>query len=457
MDIVSALKNLLNDGERVSTNPAILEQHSKDLTYHEPHAPDVVVFPQSTIEVSQILQLAHQHRIPVVPFGMGTSLEGHVIPVRGGISLDMSRMNKMVELRPEDFLVRVQPGMTREQLNQKLKKHGLFFPVDPGADASLGGMAATNASGTNAVRYGGMKDQVLGLEVVLAGGRIIRTGSMAVKSAAGYQLTNLFIGSEGTLGVITELTLKLSAIPEAVVAARAVFDDIGQAGQAAAEMISSGLAIGRIELVDAYTIRAVNQYKQTDYTEQPTLFLEFSGRPASVEEDVQLAKEMTRHNGAKAWEEERDSLRRARLWEARHQAALAIIARSPGKKHMVTDVCVPISVLPEAIVQARSEIERHQLEAAILGHVGDGNFHVAFCFDPDHPDERNKALAVNEAVVNFALAHGGTCTGEHGIGLGKIKYLEVQYGPAVEVMAALKQTLDPRHILNPGKIIRIGM
>jgi D-lactate dehydrogenase (cytochrome) len=362
-------------------------------------------------------------------------------------------MDQVLEMRPDDFVVRVQPGLRRQELNSRLKRYGLFFPVYPGADATIGGMASTNASGTNAVRYGVMKDRVLGLEVVLADGRVIRTGSMAAKSSAGYQLTNLFVGSEGTLGVITEITLKLAGIPEATVAARAVFSSLDEAGQAAVDMIHSGLMIGRVELVDALTIQAVNRYKGTSYPEQPTLFLEFSGRASSVEEELAIAKELAGYNHVQDWAEERDPERRNKLWEARHHAGLAVMALSPGTKHMATDVCVPISLLPAALKEARQIIDHHQLEAAIFGHVGDGNFHVAFNFDPHNKEEMEKAMKVNETIVEFALRHGGTCTGEHGIGLGKIKYLKKQYEQAVPIMASLKKMFDPNGILNPGKVL----
>lgn len=453
MELASQLVQLLGDDGRVSTNATMLEQHGQDLTYHAPRLPDVVVFPRTTEEVSRILSFANEKGIPVVPFGAGSSLEGHVIPVEGGISLDMTLMDQIVEMRPADLQVTVQPGVRRQELNRRLKAHGLFFPVDPGADATIGGMAATNASGTNAVRYGAMKDRVLGLEVVLADGRIIRTGSKAFKSSAGYQLNNLFVGSEGTLGVITEITLKLAGIPEATVAARAVFSRLDDAGQAAVDIIHSGLLIGRIELVDALTIRAVNRYKGTDYPEKPTLFLEFSGRKSSVEEDLRLAKEFAEENGVEQWTEERDPEQRNKLWEARHHAGLAIMALAPGKKHMSTDVCVPISVLPAALKRAREIMDEHQWEGAILGHVGDGNFHASFNFDPHVPQEREKAMAINEAIVEFALSHGGTCTGEHGIGLGKIKYLEKQYKEALPLLVSLKRMLDPNGILNPGKVL----
>jgi D-lactate dehydrogenase (cytochrome) len=431
----------------------VLEQHSRDLTYHPPRLPDIVVYPQDKLEVRQVLRFAHQNGIPVTPFAVGSSLEGHIIPVRGGISLDLTRMNRIVEIRPQDFIAKVQPGVTRTQLNEALKPYGLFFPVDPGADASIGGMAATNASGTNAVRYGVMRDQVKGLEVVLADGSLIHTGGMSVKSSAGYNLTGLFVGSEGTLGVFTEITLRLYGIPEATVAARAVFADIESAGRAAVGLISAGVAIGRVELVDQGTVRAVNAYKGTQYEEAATLFLEFSGSEAGVKEDIATAKEITEAENCRSFQFETDSKGRARLWEARHQAAMALMSGHPGKRLMVTDVCVPISHLTDALHHARQTIESFGLEGSILGHVGDGNYHAGFMIDPANPEDLKRAEAVNAEIVRYALERGGTCTGEHGVGMGKAKYLGAEHGEAMAVMRAIKQSLDPKNILNPGKIL----
>lgn len=453
MSWVEALRQLIPDERRVTVNETVLEQHGRDLTYHRPHRPDVVVFPKDKWEVQKVLRFANEHRIPVVPFGVGSSLEGHVIPVQGGISLDMTLMNRVLEVRPQDFLARVEAGVTRSQLNRQLRPYGLFFPVDPGADATFGGMAATNASGTNAVRYGVMRQQVLGLEVVLADGRIIQTGGMAVKSSAGYHLTGLFVGSEGTLGVITEVTVRLYGIPEATVAARAVFPDETSAGEAAVEMLSSGIAVGKVELVDAYTVDAVNKFKKTAYEVAPTLFLEFSGPKQTVLHDVEEARRVAMQHGCRAFQQETDQKARELLWEARHQAAFAIAATAPGKTLMATDVCVPISLLPEAIRYARRLIDTHGIHAALFGHVGDGNFHAAFMMDPNDPKDIERAKAVNEQIVRYALEHGGTCTGEHGIGLGKIQYLAAERGESVAVMKAIKQALDPNNILNPGKVL----
>ena len=455
VDLVNELKKIVQDSKRVTNQSSMIEQHSHDLTYHKPSPPDVIVFPKAKKEVQDVVLFANRHRIPIVPFGVGSSLEGHIIPLRGGISLDMSQMNEIVEIRPQDFTVTVQPGVTREQLNKKLKPYGLFFPVDPGANASIGGMVATNASGTNAVRYGSMKHQVLGLEVVLPDGSLIKTGGPYVKSSAGYHLSDLFIGSEGTLGVFTEITLKLYGIPEKDVSAIAVFSDIQSASEAAVQMMSAGLSIGKVELVDEYTIAAVNAYKGTDYIEKPTLFLELSGRKHWVEEDVKAVESISEDAGCISFLAETDSLKKALLWEARHQAAFAILAKYPGKKQMVTDVCVPLSVLPEAIVRAREIVARHDVEGVIFGHVGDGNYHVVFTVDPNRDDEIRKAKNINDDIVRFALKHGGTCTGEHGIGLGKIQYLEEELGGAYRLMKIVKRSIDPHNLFNPGKLFPI--
>ena len=451
------LRRLLGDPRRVSTSAAVLEHHSHDFSYHPPRLPDVVVFPESTDEVSAVLRWASRHRVPVVPFGVGSSLEGHVVPVQGGISLDLTRMDEILEVAPADFLVRVQPGVTRSRLNQRLAREGLFFPVDPGADATIGGMIANNASGTNAVRYGAMKHQVLGLEVVLADGRVIRTGSRAVKSSAGYNLTGLLVGSEGTLGVVTEAILRVYPLPEFVLAARASFPSVEAAARVAVALIRAGIPVARVELVDDATIRAVNAYKGTAYPERPTLFLEFAGTEAAVRADLEVARELAALEEGLDFAFETDEAARQRLWEARHHAALAIAAAAPGKRMMATDVCVPLSCLPDAIHHARRTAEEHGLEAAILGHVGDGNYHVTFMVDPGDPADVARAERVNEAIVRYALARGGTCTGEHGVGLGKKKYLAAEHGQeALALMRALKQVFDPLGILNPGKVVDAG-
>ncbi|EKP95716.1 FAD-binding oxidoreductase [Thermaerobacter subterraneus] len=448
------LRARLGDPRKVTTGRAAREHHSRDFSYHPPHLPDAVVYPESTADVQAVLEWAARHRVAVVPFGVGSSLEGHTVPLAGGISLDLTRMDAILEVRPEDFLVRVQPGITRSRLNQRLAREGLFFPVDPGADATIGGMIANNASGTSAVRYGAMKHQVLGLEVVLAGGRVLRTGSRAVKSSAGYNLTALFVGSEGTLGVVTEAILRIYPLPEFVLAARASFPDVEAAARVAVALIRAGVPVARVELVDAATIRAVNGYKGTAYPERPTLFLEFAGTEAAVREEVALARELAALEDAVDFTFETDPAAREKLWEARHQAALAIAAAAPGRRMMATDVCVPLSQLPASIRFARQVAEEHGLEAAVLGHVGDGNYHVTFMVDPEDPAEVARAEAVNRRIVEDALARGGTCTGEHGVGMGKIRYLVAEHGEeGVRWMRSLKAMLDPLGILNPGKVV----
>jgi len=438
--------------ERVTTNPTVLEHHSHDESYHTPHLPEVVVFPQTAEEVSKIMKFANEKRIAVTPFGMGSSLEGHVIPYKGGISMDFSLMNQVLEVRPQDFLVRVQPGVTRMQLNKELKKHGLFFSVDPGADATVGGMAATNASGTTSVRYGVMRDNVRDLEVVLADGRIIRTGSMTAKSSSGYHLTGLFVGSEGTLGAFTELTLRVYGIPEATMAARASFPTVQDAVNTVVDILSAGIPVARIELVDERSIRQVNLFKETDYPESPTLFIEFHGSEQSLQHDIEFSQGIAGEHGCTQFLFETDSKARAQLWDARHNMAYAFVHKSPGKKMMVTDVCVPFSELAGAIVDAREAIDRSGLDGAILGHVGDGNYHVILMIDLNDKEEVARADKLNAYLVEYALERGGTCTGEHGVGIGKMKYQRREHGAALDVMQSFKQVLDPNGILNPGKI-----
>jgi D-lactate dehydrogenase (cytochrome) len=452
-DLRAELLRLVPSEARVTVGETVIEHHSRDLSYHSPHPPDVVVFPETADEVSAVLAFADRERIPVVPFGAGTSLEGHVIPVRGGISLDLTRMNRIVAVHPDDLSATVQPGVFRSELNVRVADSGLFFPVDPGADATLGGMAATNASGTTTVRYGNMRVQVLALEVVLADGTVLRTGSRAVKSSAGYALTHLFVGSEGTLGVITELTLRLHGIPEHVVAVRASFADVESACRASAAMVASGVPVTRVELMDGLTIAAVNRHKGTDYPEEPTILLEFSGSRSSVTDDLATGQEIALTEGCTGFVFERDAAGRKRLWEARHEVALALIAGGGGRSLMSTDVCVPITQLPGAIGFARASVEERGMPAAILGHVGDGNYHVAFLIDRDDPEEVARAKEVNTALVEDALARDGTCTGEHGIGLGKIGYLEQEHGDLVPLMRRIKDLLDPHGILNPGKVL----
>ncbi len=453
MLVLEQLKAAL-EPSRVSTNPSVLEQHSKDESYHEPALPDVVVFPKTTEEVKKIVGIANEHRIPVTAFGIGSSLEGHVIPYEGGISVDFSQMNGILEVNPHNFTVRVQPGVTRNQLNEHLKKYGLFFPVDPGADATIGGMTATNASGTTSVKYGVMRDQVRDLEVVLPNGEIIHTGSEVVKSSSGYHLTGLFVGSEGTLGLFTEITLKVHGIPEAILAARATFDSVKQAVQAVVGIISAGIPIARVELVDEASIAQVNKIKQTDYEIAPTLFLELHGNEAGLNEDVKFLEEILANEGVNEIIFEKDALARNRLWEARHYMAYAYIHGNPGKKMMVTDVCLPFDELAEAIIAARKKLDETGLVGGIVGHVGDGNYHVIIMIDLDDPDEVKRAEHFNEVVVEYALKRGGTCTGEHGVGVGKLKYQKAEHGAAYELMKKIKRALDPHNLFNPGKLIK---
>ncbi|MCM3717371.1 FAD-binding oxidoreductase [Fictibacillus phosphorivorans] len=439
--------------KRATQNETILRQHSCDESYHTPVLPDVVVYPCSVEEISSIISFANEHKIPVVPFGAGSSLEGHCIPVRGGISLNFQEMNQILEIRPEDFLVKVQPGVTRTQLNLALKKYGLFFPLYPGADATIGGMAATNASGTTSVKYGIMRDQVRNLQVVLADGKIIQTGGLAAKSSAGYHLTSMFVGSEGTLGVFSEITLKVYGIPESVLAARCTFPSVQSAVEAASGVLGSGTGVARIELVDERSIVQVNQNSDTSYTEAPTLFLEFHGNPASVTYEASLTKELLESFGGVEWVEERDSKARAKLWEARHHLAYAFKHGYPGNSMMFTDVCLPLSELSGAIVHARETMDAIGVPGAVLGHVGDGNFHAILMYDPSQPSERVKADQVNASIVDYALNKGGTCTGEHGIGIGKAKYLAKEHADTLPIMSGIKKQLDPNGILNPDKII----
>lgn len=447
------LQNLLTNPERATINETVLFNHSRDLTYHQPVSPDAVIFPVSADEVRKIMAYASQKSIAVTAYGAGSSLEGHTIPVHRGITLDFSEMNRIIEIRPDDFIARVEPGVTRQQLNHALKRHGLFFPVDPGADATLGGMAATNASGTSTVKYGAMRQNVLGLKAVLADGRLIHTGSMTFKTSAGYDLKDLFVGSEGTLGAITELTLKLTGIPETIKAGKAVFSSIEAAGEAALYILKAGIHPARIELVDRQTVVAVNLNSGTHYTEAPSLFLEFSGNETTVNEDIRFSKEMLEMAGCRSFEFAADEKERNQLWHARHEAGLAVVQLMPGKRKASTDVCVPISELTACLSEARRLVEQSRFKlAAIFGHVGDGNFHVAFGVDPNDEQEIKAYKDLNRRIVAFALERGGTCTGEHGVGLGKKEYALMEHGEAIDVMRAIKKALDPLNLLNPGKI-----
>jgi D-lactate dehydrogenase (cytochrome) len=441
-------------GARFTTARAAREQHGRDESWHPPVAPDGVCFPESTAEVAEVLRICSAHRVPVIPFGAGTSIEGQLIAESGGISLDLSRMNRVLEINAADLDARVQAGVTRKQLNQELQPEGLFFPIDPGADATLGGMVATRASGTNAVRYGTMRENVLALEVVLADGRVLRTARRARKSSAGYDLTRLFVGSEGTLGVITEVTLRVHGLPEATSAAVVAFPSIVAAVEAVIETIQSGVPIARIELLDALQIRAVNAYSKLDYAEAPTLFLEFHGTPAAVAEQAEAVRAIAGDHGGGAFRWASELEERNRLWQARHQAYYAALALRPGAKGWPTDVCVPISRLAECIAQTHEELAKSFLLAPMVGHVGDGNFHLLLLVDPDRPEELAEAQRLNDRLIERALRLEGTCTGEHGVGLGKRAYLRAEHGDdAVDVMWAIKRALDPHNLMNPGKVL----
>ncbi|HZW67551.1 MAG TPA: FAD-linked oxidase C-terminal domain-containing protein [Pseudogracilibacillus sp.] len=452
MSAIEELKSVLSES-RVSTNETILQQHSEDESYHRSSLPKVVVYPETAEEVSDIVTIAKKHALAVTAFGVGSSLEGHAIPYEGGITVNFSLMNKIVEVRPNDFLVKVQPGVTREQLNEELKKYGLFFPVDPGADASIGGMTATNASGTTSVRYGIMRDQIRNLQVVLPDSSIIETGNLAEKSSSGYHLNGLFVGSEGTLGLFTEITLRVHGIPEHIMAARATFDKIDDAVQAVIMLIQGGIELARVELVDEQSIIQVNKARGTDYEVAPTLFLELHGNEAGLQESVEFMKALLVEQNVQEIKFEQDTEARNKLWEARHFVAYAYSNAYPGKSMMVTDVCVPFSELAEAVIEARKELEIIGLDGGIVGHVGDGNYHVLLMIDLENPEEVNKANDFNEQIVQYALERGGTCTGEHGVGVGKLKYQAREHGKAYDLMKTIKYALDPDNLFNPGKII----
>ena len=450
--LLAALRQRL--GDRLSTSAAICEQHGKDESYHAPHAPDAVAFAQSTEEVAAIVGLCARYKTPVIAFGTGTSLEGHVAALHGGICIDLSRMNRVVRVNAEDLDATVEAGVTRKQLNEYLRDTGLFFPIDPGADASLGGMAATRASGTNAVRYGTMRENVLALTVVLADGRIIRTARRARKSAAGYDLTRLFVGSEGTLGVITEVTVRLYGIPEAISAAVCAFPTIAAAVDTVIQTIQSGVPVARIELLDEAQINAINKYSKLNHKVAPTLFFEFHGSNAGVAEQVEIVKALAAEQGGDDFRWATSHEERSKLWQARHDAYYAALALRPGSKGWPTDVCVPISRLAECIGETKRDLAQSTIPSALAGHVGDGNFHLIFMIDPQSPEEIAEASRLNDRMVTRALAMEGTCTGEHGIGYGKMDFLLAEHGEAVSVMRSIKQALDPDNILNPGKIIQ---
>ncbi len=451
---IEALKNLL--GSRASDAPAVLEHHSHGESYHPPAAPDVVCFPVNTQEVIQIVDISERFQLPLIPFGAGTSLEGHVHAIRGGISVDLREMNRILRVSAEDLDATVEAGVTRLQLAKALRNTGLMFPVDPGADATIGGMAATRASGTTAVRYGTMRENVLSVTAVLADGRVVATGSRARKSAAGYDLTRLLVGSEGTLGIITEVTVRLHPVPEAVSAAVCSFDGIQGAVDTVIATIQLGIPVARIELLDEVQMDAINRHAKTAYPVAPTLIFEFHGDSEQhVAHQAQAVQAAASENGGHDFEWASRLEDRERLWQARHNAHYAGLALRPGCRSWATDVCVPISRLAECVVETKRDHEGAPFPICLVGHAGDGNFHVMYLLDPASTSELDEARRLNDRMVARALAMGGTCTGEHGVGYGKMKYLEAEHGPGLEVMRAIKRALDPDNRMNPGKIVDV--
>jgi D-lactate dehydrogenase (cytochrome) len=452
VEVIEGLRQLL--GARVSTSASVLELHSHGESYHTAHLPDAVVFPDTTEEVSAIVRIAAKHSVPLVPFGVGSSLEGHVIPVHGGISVDLTRMTRVLRVDQEDMDATVEAGITHRRLNDHLKNTGLVFFVDPGADATIGGMAATRASGTTAVRYGTMREAVLGLKVVLADGRVIETGGRARKSAAGYDLTRLFVGSEGTLGIITEVTVRLYGRPEATSVALCAFETIEGAVNTVIQTIQLGVPVARIELLDELGMESINHYAKLNYKTSPTLFFEFHGiSDAAVKEQAETVSELAGEHGGSGFEWATSPEDRARLWQARHNAYFAALALRPGAKAWTTDVCVPISKLAECISETANDNRGSFLKAPLVGHVGDGNFHLMYLVDPDRPEDLTEAKRLNARLVDRALRLGGTCTGEHGVGIGKMEALKAEHGQAVDVMRQIKDALDPHNIMNPGKVV----
>jgi len=450
---IAALRQLL--GDRLSSAASVREQHGKDASYHPCVPPDAVAFAQSTKEVSEIVKLCTRHKVPLIPFGSGTGVEGNVVALRGGVSLDLSQMNRILQVSKGDLDATVQAGVTHQQLNEHLRGSGLFFSVDPGANATIGGMAATRASGTNSVRYGTMRENVLSLEVVLPDARAIRTARRARKSAAGYDLTRLFVGSEGTLGVITEVTVRLYGVPAAISSAVCSFGSVEAAVNVVIKTIQAGVPVARIELADPVQMHAINKYSKLNLPVAPTLWLEFHGTEHSVVEQAKMVQTIaSEHGGADfSWTTKPED--RDRLWRARHDVAYADKALREGGQLWVTDVCVPISRLAECIAQTQKDLAASFLPAPIVGHAGDGNFHVCFVLKPSDPREMAEAERLNERVVHRALSLDGTCTGEHGIGCGKIDFLIAEHGDAMSVMRPIKKAIDPDNIMNPGKILRI--
>ena len=442
-------------GERLQTGEAIRLQHGSSETHFDPVLPDAVAFVHSTEEVAALVKLCVAGGVPIIAFGAGTSLEGNITPVRGGLTIDLSEMNAIVEVNQEDFDCTVQAGVRREQLNEHLRDQGLFFPIDPGANATIGGMASTRASGTNAVRYGTMREAILSLQVVTPDGKIIRTARRARKSAAGYDLTRLMIGAEGTLGIITEITLRLHGIPEAISSAVCSFDTLKGAVDTVVQSIQIGVPVARIEILDDRQMKASNAYSNLDYPEMTTLLFEFHGSERYVQEQVETVGEIASDNGGNAFRWSNLPEERSKLWKARHEAYYAAIAQRPGAMGWTSDVCVPISRLAECIVDTKADLAASSIPSTILGHVGDGNFHVIFAVDPNAPEEMHAVEAINERIVARALAMDGTCTGEHGIGLGKQQFLLDELGDAVAMMRLIKRAIDPQDLFNPGKIFQL--
>ena len=452
--LIEALKSRF--AAQCSTALVVREQHGRDESSFAVPPPSAVVFAESTADVADAVKLASQYNVPVIPFGVGTSLEGHLLAVQGGISIDVGRMNQVLHIHAEDLTVTVQPGVTRKQLNEAVKSTGLFFPIDPGADATLGGMSATRASGTNAVRYGTMRENVLALQVVTASGNVIRTGTRAKKSSAGYDLTRLMVGSEGTLGVITEVTVKLYPLPEAISAAVCSFPSIEAAVRTTIEIIQMGIPIARVELIDGNTIRMVNAHSKTTLRETPMLLMEFHGSPSGVKEQAELVQEIASGHDSNAFEWASTPEERTRLWAARHNVYFAAIQSRPGCRAISTDTCVPISRLADCLLESIAEVDASGLSYFLVGHVGDGNFHFGYLIDPNSPREREVAEALNHKLVSRALALEGTCTGEHGVGLHKMDFLVAETGDGtVEMMRTIKRALDPKNIMNPGKIFSL--
>lgn len=452
-DVVAALEERF--GDRMHTGEAVRRQHGSSEAHFTAVLPDAVVFARSTDDVVDLVRLCTAANVPIVPFGAGTSIEGNALPIRGGVSLNLGEMNAIVAVNAEDFDCTVQAGCRREELNEHLRDTGLFFPIDPGANATIGGMASTRASGTNAVRYGTMREAVMALKVVTPQGEVITTSRRARKSAAGYDLTRLYVGSEGTLGIITEVTLRLHPIPETINAAICGFESLQGAVDTVVQSIQLGVPLARVEILDDMQIRACNLWSKLDLAEVTTLFFEFHGTPAGVAEQIATVEELAGANGGGDFRWAATTEERSRLWKARHEAYYAAVNLRPGAVGWSTDVCVPISRLPECIVATKADLANASLPATILGHVGDGNFHVIFSIDPDEPNDMIEAEAINARMVERALAMDGTCTGEHGIGIGKQDWLEKELGDAVHVMRTLKRAIDPQNLFNPGKIFSL--